>query len=277
MSKRALANQEREQQMVRMSRLGRSTLLLIATLLSFATLGLLAADQLYRPDTFVIDQLKIKGKFRHLDPQDVELAVSELTVGNFFSVELDSIKRHIEQLQWVQQADVRREWPNTLLINITEHRPAMRWGKQQWINTVGQVITLPKSVSLPDPIVLHGNQRDAQILLLTAVDWKKRLNSLGLELKALSLSESNAWDLTIFDPLRENKFQLYLGREEVEQRLSRFEYLFAGEFRRANLKLERVDARYPDGLAINATEIKQSELEGNSELAMQHTVDQQNR
>ena len=86
MSKRALANQEREQQIQRMSKAGRSLLILIATLMSFAALCLTVTDQLYRPDTFVIDQLKIKGKFEHLNPEQVESVVNQITVGNFFSV-----------------------------------------------------------------------------------------------------------------------------------------------------------------------------------------------
>ena len=61
MSPRALADQHRQQQAQRWQRISRSILLLLATVLSLATVGLLTADQLYRPDTFTIDQLKILG------------------------------------------------------------------------------------------------------------------------------------------------------------------------------------------------------------------------
>ena len=89
--KRALANQNRQAQSQRLSRLARSALVLCATFLSFAAFALLAADQLYRPDTFVIDQLKIKGNFRYLQPQQVEDVVNQQAVGNFFSIELQEI------------------------------------------------------------------------------------------------------------------------------------------------------------------------------------------
>ena len=58
---RAFANREKQAQSERNDRLGRALLLGAATLLTFATISLLAADRLYRPDTFVIDRLKIKG------------------------------------------------------------------------------------------------------------------------------------------------------------------------------------------------------------------------
>jgi len=104
-TQRALANKEREVQVQRLSRFGRASLITLATLLSFAAIGLVAADQLYRPDTFVINQLKIKGKFRYLNPADVEAAIGDQALTNFFSVELDDVKRNVERLPWVQHAD----------------------------------------------------------------------------------------------------------------------------------------------------------------------------
>ena len=266
MSKRALANQEREQQLERMNKVGRSMLILIATLMSFAALGLTIADQLYKPDTFVIDQLKIKGKFDHLAPEQVEAAVNELAVGNFFSVQLSEIKQRVEKLAWVQNADVRREWPSTLSIEVAEHQPVMRWGKSQWVNSHAEVIELQGEVELGNSILLNGHPRDAQLLLQTALRWKRQLQQKGLQLNTLSLSESHAWRLTLLDSVKDNQFELLLGRDQVEQRLARFEFLFAGEFRQANLKLERVDARYPDGLAVSSTQYESTE-----ELVMQPT------
>lgn len=253
---RAFANHERQQQAQRMTKFGRSAVLLLATVLSFGTLALLAADQLYRPDTFVIDQLKIKGKLRHLDPVQVEETVKRLQVGNFFSIELMQIKSAIERLQWVQNADVRREWPNTLMIHIDEHRPVMRWGKAQWITSSGQVISLPEELEFDSKVTLHGNEKDAQLILHTAVRWKRQFTGTGLELTAASLSGSHAWTLTLQDKLNQQTFDLLLGRDDVEHRLARFQFLFAGRLKRPDLQLRRVDARYPDGLAVSASTIE---------------------
>ena len=124
---RAFANQERQAQSQRMDRIVRSTLMLFATFLSFSAVTLVVLDQLYRPESFVIDQLKIKGSFKYLQPQQVEHIVARNKPGNFFSIELEDIKRQIEELAWVQQAEVRREWPDTLSVHVVEQRPVMRW------------------------------------------------------------------------------------------------------------------------------------------------------
>jgi len=259
MSPRALANQQRQEQARRMSKLGRSLLLLIATVLSFGTIGLLAADQLYRPDTFVVDQLKIKGNFRYLNPKSIEAVVKQEAVGNFFSIKLTSIKRRVEALEWVQTAEVRREWPNTLLIDVSEQRPVMRWNKDKWVNSLGQVVDLPRAPEISNPIVLVGNERDSELMLHKAYRWKKQIERSGLELREVSLSGSHAWRLTINYPLDNYQFDVLLGRDEADQRLWRFLYLFDGEFRGADKQLRRVDARYPNGLAIDAVALTTTE------------------
>ncbi|MBT8116161.1 MAG: FtsQ-type POTRA domain-containing protein [Arenicella sp.] len=266
--KRALAHREHQQQVRRVTKFGRSALLLLATLLSFGTLGLLAADQLYRPDFFVIDQLKIKGKLQHLDPARVKQTVERLQLGNFFSIDLRKVKNAVEQMQWVQNADVRREWPNSLMIRINEHRPVMRWGREQWVNSLGQVINLPENPALRSPTTLYGNENDSQLMLARTLRWKQELAPTGLQLSEVSLSGSHAWTLLLHDPRSQHSFELLLGRDDVEQRLVRFRFLYASQLQRNDLRLDRVDARYPDGLAVSSTR-----LASESQLAVQESND----
>jgi cell division protein FtsQ len=253
---RAFASQKRQAQAERNDRLGRALLLGVATLLTFATISLLAADRLYRPDTFVIDRLKVKGKLRHMPASEVENLVNEIGVGNFFSIELDRIKSEVEGLAWVQNAEVRREWPNTLLVEVREHRPVMRWNKNKWVNSVGDVVDLPGDISVPNPVQLFGRDKDSAVMLRQAYAWKKRLIADGVELRSLELSGAQAWTLGLYQIETDTEFELLLGREQVEERLSRFQYLYHNQFRNTGQSLQHVDARYPDGLAIKSDQTK---------------------
>lgn len=248
--KRAFAHQEQEFQARRLGKLGRGLTISLATLLSFVTIALLAVDQLYRPDTFVIAELKIKGKFEYLAVSKVEELVREQDLGNFFSVELDQIKAKVEELAWVQSADVRREWPNSLSISVTEHKPAMRWGKNKWVSTSGAVVELPNELKAPNAIVLHGSEAQAKRILLQAATWKKELNSYGLDLRDVRLSGSEAWTLDLRFEVLDSNFKLLLGHENVAARLARFKTLFKTQLQFSEYSLQRVDARYPDGLAV---------------------------
>ena len=272
-TQRALASKEREVQAQRLSRFGRASLIMLATLLSFAAVSLMAIDQLYRPDTFVINQLKIKGKFRYLNPVDVEEAVGEQALTNFFSVQLNNVKRDVEKLAWVQQADVRREWPNTLLVNVREHIPVMRWETDKWITSSGEVLDLPGDVRAPSDIVLFANEADAGFVLKNTFAWKKRLRLKQLELRKVQFSASRAWTLTLYHATNDAQFDLLLGREKVNQRLARFELLFDKHFRESNKQIQRVDARYPDGLAIKMNELDVTQ-DAYSELANLDSITQ---
>ncbi len=254
--KRAFAHQEKEFQARRLSKLGRGLTIMLATALSFLTIALLAVDQLYRPDTFVIAELKIKGKFRYLAASAVEEVVRAQDLGNFFSVELDEIKAKVEELAWVQSADVRREWPNSLSISVSEHQPAMRWGNKKWVSTAGVVVELPSKLDAPNAIVLRGSETQSKRILVQAASWKKNLAGQGIELREVSLSDSEAWTLSLrFDAL-DSDFKLLLGRENVTERLARFKTLFNTQLQFSEYRLERVDARYPDGLAVEHGQTK---------------------
>lgn len=265
---RALANRERQAQSARRSRIARNMVMALATVLTFATLSLLAADRLYRPDTFKIDKLKIKGKLRHLAPSEIEQLVAKQEIGNFFSIELEAIKAEIEALAWVQQAEVRREWPDTLLIAISEHRPVMRWNDEKWVTSKGQVVDLPSDLELGRSISLHGPEQDSELMLHKAYAWKKQLAKSGLELLSLELSGSHAWSMAVLDSDSGAEFDVLLGRDQVEHRLSRFQGLFEKSFRNSNQQLQRVDARYPDGLAIKSSSKKPDETDAVSDSAL---------
>ena len=257
---RAFANQEREFQARRLGKLGRGLLLMIASLLSLAALGLLGADQLYRPDTFKIDQLKIIGQFRYIDPVDIENAVLGKAKGNFFSLDLDGIKTIAEGIAWVESVDVRREWPSTLVLSVSEHKPAMRWKDGKWVSTAGAIIELPKSITAKHVVELNGADSQAKRILMQATQWRKELIKHGLEVRAVDLSESEAWTITLFYQGHDAEFDLHLGHEQVAQRLQRFEFLFNKQFKFSERPLRRVDARYPDGLAVELVESDLSQI-----------------
>lgn len=252
MANRALANQERAAQMHRFGRLGKATLLLIATVLSFLVIGLVFADRLYRPDSFVIEQIKIQGKFRYLTPQAIEAVVRQPKLKNFFSLDLDEIKHEVEAMPGVHSVDVRRVWPNTLLIAVQEQRPVMRWSEDKWVNVNGEVIALPFDAAPRIDGRLSGNEKDSSLMMSKALKWRKQFARHGLHLINTHLSERHAWELTVTAASQKDEFTLLLGRSDVDERLMRFFTLYQTRLKNEKQLLKRVDARYPDGVAVIA-------------------------
>mgnify|MGYP000336088118 FL=1 len=247
---RALANQERDFQVRRLNKLGRTLLVMLAGVLSCLTLALLAVDQLFHPQAFVINELQIKGKFRYLDVADVDSVLRKQTLGNFFSVELNQLKKQVEALEWVESADIRRQWPNSLSVTVVEHKPAMRWGADKWVSTSGAIINLPIAVVSKKVVTLSGAESQSKQILLQAANWQEMFANDGLELRKAKLSSSQAWILNLYYAELDSEFDLLLGSDDLVERLARFKTLFTEKLMFSEYKLKRVDARYPDGLAV---------------------------
>lgn len=261
MSKRAFASREQKKRYIRFAKIQRSSILLLATSLSFIAVSLLVADQLFRPSSFSIDELKIKGAFQYLQPQQVESAVAERVRGNFFAVNLDEMRGEVEKLRWVQSVDIRREWPDTLLVSVVEHKPVMRWGQDKWLTSKARVVDLGDGDYVQNAIKVSGDEEDAPTIMNQVLVWSSRLAELGLSLEEAHLSSTQAWKLklaSIYDGKNEIT-ELILGRNNVGLRFERFVAMYRNNLSLMDVRLQKVDARYPNGLAV--TQIKRSESE----------------
>jgi cell division protein FtsQ len=114
-------------------------------------LGLGAA----RLPLFPLKEVVFAQELREVQRGEVERALSGLVRGNFFSVNLDSIRQSLEALPWVRRADVRRQWPSRIEVTIEEHTPVAFWGQAtgQLVNSYGEVfsavLTVPPSRPMP--------------------------------------------------------------------------------------------------------------------------------
>ena len=98
-------------------------LLLIALILGAISAGLV---WLQRPDTLPVKVVRIIGNQQTLS-QDLQHALVPYTQGGFFSVNLQKIRNTALQLPWVKNAQIYRQWPDTVLVKLTEHQPLARW------------------------------------------------------------------------------------------------------------------------------------------------------
>jgi cell division protein FtsQ len=71
------------------------------------------------------------------------------------------------------------------------------------------------------------------------------LGALGREVRMLELDGRRAWSLELDDGIR-----VVLGRSEVNERLGRFVRLWTEALAEQAERIENVDARYTNGLAV---------------------------
>lgn len=170
--------------------------------------------------------------------------------GNFFSVNLESVRDQFQAVPWVRRADVRRIWPDTLRVGIEEHRALAVWGDGQLVNQQGELFAANAAEADSDGELLEfsGPPGTEGLVMRRWKELNQQLAPLELAPVAVNLSNRYAWSARL-----DNGLTLLLGREQetsIAERVSRW----VESYPQAQVKLNRevlaVDLRYPNGFAM---------------------------
>jgi cell division protein FtsQ len=211
----------------------------IAVLAIAATLTLGALDQ-------NIAQVSVTGRFQRVSPLDVEQAVkARVREMGLVSVDLGAVRRAVEQLPWVDNATVERQWPRTLSIRVDEQVPAARWGANGLLNTRGELfISEARHIpaELPRLSGPRGSESEVARRYLAA---QGQLVEAGMRLTAVRLDPRGSWEFDL-----DNGITVRLGRRQVDERFSRFVAAGVGQIASHANDISYVDMRYTNGFAI---------------------------
>ncbi len=176
-------------------------------------------------------------------------------------LDLSVLKDSMKQIAWVRDANVRRRFPSTIVVEIEEHKPAAAWDgmvettaplaeaetilQSTLVNSYGEafraVMSDERKALLPR---LAGPEGTATELLEKYAEILVPLATIGRTPKKLTLTARRAWQISL-----DNGSHLLLGRIEGERRLQRFvqAYPHVAGLQRADTD---IDLRYQGGFAI---------------------------
>jgi cell division protein FtsQ len=100
---------------------------------------------------------------------------------------------------------------------------------------------------------LSGPDGSADDVLRRAHEWAPDLARAGLELKALTLNDRRAWYAVVARVQSGEVFSVALGREGVAQRFDRFVKAYRSLPTEKTARIDHIDARYPNGIALRLT------------------------
>lgn len=229
-------------------------LVLTAGLLLAASLAV-ATDRLLQPGAFPVQRVSFEGEFKRVVPDQLEKAVQGQVDGNFFLLDLDKVKAAAKSVPWVDRVSVRREWPRSIQIQYTEHRLIARWGTRGWLNSNGEVVDLRGEGADADLPHLAGPAGSGKAIYARYRRLAPLLvRSANLRLTGLRLTERRAWIAYVAPrPAQagaDTKLVLLLGREQLEDRLTRFVQAYRRALADRAHQIKQVDLRYPNGFAV---------------------------
>jgi cell division protein FtsQ len=239
-----------------------------------------ALDWALRPDNFPVRNVRFEGEFRRVGHAELAVAVSDAVRGNFLLVDLDAVKRRVETLPWVHRAAVRRQWPSDVYVQFEEQQIVARWGDAAWVNHVGEAVVLPNA-DLPADIPLLSGPAGTSAQVLGAYQrMSPVLAEQGLALVRLALTPRRTWELeiTVSDsktkaiPARTDApgaaMKLVLDRHEPDRKLERFVRAYAQGLALQATRIRQVDLRYANGFAVEwKTRTEAGDVQGRTNAA----------
>lgn len=230
----------------------------VVVLMTAATLLVWLVVWLRMPTTLPVRSVHFEGAFKHIRTENLKAAVSGDVVGGFFSLDIEVIRSRLLDMPWVDKVSVRRVWPDVLKIRVVEQVPVARWGKDALLNSRGEVFEGKSSrvpVSLPRFTAPDGLQ--ARVLKQYR-EANRLMAATGLKVIAVSVNQRRAWKMMF-----SNNIEVRLGRRDVTKRLLRFVSVYPGVLAARSKKIEVVDMRYTNGLAVRWKKQEQGKGAGN--------------
>ncbi len=216
---------------------------LLALLITALLAGLLA--RLTDPGTLPITRIRVEGRIAHLDEAMLRRAVAGRVQGGFFGVDVAAVRAAVEALPWVDRARVRRIWPDTLQIRVTEQVPVAIWNDTGLVNRRGGVFR-PQAATWPADLPrLYGPAGRSAWLAGRYREFAASLQPAGLGIAALRVDARGAVRLRLA-----NGIEVVLGREARSARLARFVRVWRKALAAEAARIARVDLRYGSGLAV---------------------------
>ncbi|KTD28010.1 MULTISPECIES: cell division protein FtsQ/DivIB [Legionella] len=208
----------------------------------------LAARLLYLyiadPHRFPINTVKIVASYQHITHKQLESILADHLRSSFFTLSVHRLYAELAALDWTNNVQIERVWPDTLKITLVEKIPVATWNHAM-MTEKGEIFNEGGALTDSSLPHLNGPTNQQKEVLQVYKKMSKILSVYGLHAAALEWRDNHAWELTLANGLR-----LRLGKRDLDTRITRFCKAYPAVFAERADQLASVDLRYPRGMAV---------------------------
>ncbi|MDN3614073.1 MAG: cell division protein FtsQ/DivIB [Vibrio gallaecicus] len=227
--------------------------LLFIGFLFYTTLSWMWDDQ-----RLPLSKIVLQGDLTYVSASDVQQAFGQLDhIGTFMSQDINALQDSLQSLPWVSVVSIRKQWPDTVKVFLTEHQATAIWNGNMLLNENGLVFYGDIGVLQGDRVKLYGPEGTSQQVIAKWRHATPLFQSLGLTVTSLVLNERRAWQIIL-----DNGIRLELGKDSLDERVERFISLYTKLGDKAD-KVSYIDLRYDTGAAVGW--FPEQELEENTD------------
>jgi cell division protein FtsQ len=175
--------------------------------------------------------------------------------GNFYSIDLFKTKQAFESITWVNQAVIKRVYPNHIEVKLSEFKPKAIWGGRadlKLIDDLGIIFEASAEDEEYDQMPQFiGSEGQGKVMLDMYKDLVIAFAPLQYKLKVLELNARGSWIATL-----EGDARIELGRGNANNVVGRAQKFANGadqlltKLNKKTNDIEYVDLRHTDGYAM---------------------------
>ena len=181
----------------------------------------------------------------NVNKDDISNAVKYLYSKSFFDIDLNYLKNKLEKIEWVRKINVRRSYPNEIIIDIEEHTPILIWNNKMYINMYGEKFNVSK-IDKNIPLLISDESRINEVFTYFKL-FNEKLSSRKLDFKITKIMENEIRSLTIS---LSSGINIQLGSKDVNIKIPLFFEIYNSLNTRDLNKIRYIDMRYSNGFSV---------------------------
>lgn len=224
---------------------------MIRNVLAVCVLGVLALagwsvwQQLDRP----VRAVRVEGRLSGAEQAAIRAVVSRHLDHGLLSLDVQALGRNIRELSWPRSVQVRRQWPDALVIKVEKESVVAAWGDGGYLNSAGKVVRLAETEGLDGgsdsvPVLVAAMSEPRRAMEVYQM-LESRVNRAGLSIRRLEENALGEWLVTLNDGM-----EVALGNEFLAKRIGRFLLAYRTVLEDRADDVVHVDLRYDSGVAV---------------------------
>ena len=166
---------------------------------------------------------------------------------NLLKADLQSYLAKLETVDWVGQADVRRDWQQGIVVNVVPRQAVAKFGSERLVDANGTVFKPADSNDLNNASLmqLQGDSQNAVVIMQQIKQVSDWFMPLGMKIEEVIVTPRMAW-LFRFD----NGLRVLVDNDNTSEKLYRLSIMLQNQLKPQLETLQTVDLRYKNGMAI---------------------------
>ena len=220
----------------------------VATLLLFvlATAGVVwVYTGVIAQERWPIRWLEIDGPFERVSAEQVRARLAPLVNGSFFTVRTGLLRDTANDMPWVSNVTVQKNWPDTVQVTVHEFNPVAHWINGYLLDGFGQPFTVPAADEIQGLPWLQSPENQLELVYKNWQEFDDRLVKIGQHVDRLTLDPRGSWSVRL-----SGGTEVRLGKGDIFENLDTLVATWAGLMQGQTAPPISVDLRYTNGFAV---------------------------